>query len=85
MVTGTQCFSFTSIPKDEFEKIFDRFYQIDLTIKRKFGGSGIGLSLANEFVMMLGSKINVESTPGKGSRFSFILPYEVGSHLLRVV
>ncbi len=73
------------IPKDEFEKIFDRFYQIDLTIKRKFGGSGIGLSLANEFVMMLGSKINVESTPGKGSRFSFILPYEVGSHLLRVV
>jgi signal transduction histidine kinase len=73
------------IPKDEFEKIFDRFYQIDLTIKRKYGGSGIGLSLANEFVIMLGSKIKVESTPGIGSRFSFILPFETGSNYLRIV
>lgn len=73
------------IPADEFEKIFDRFYQIDLTIKRKFGGSGIGLSLANEFVIMLGSKIKVESTPGIGSRFSFILPFETGNNFLRIV
>ena len=73
------------IPEDEFAKIFDRFYQIDLTMKRKFGGSGIGLSLANEFVIMLGSKIKVESTPGVGSRFSFILPYDTGTHHLRIV
>jgi signal transduction histidine kinase len=73
------------ISKDQFEKIFDRFYQIDLSMKRIYGGSGIGLSLANDFVVMLGSKIKVESTPGTGSRFSFILPVEAGNSHLRVV
>ncbi len=70
------------IPEDQFERIFDRFYQIDLSTKRVYGGSGIGLSLANDFVKMLGSKIVIESTLGVGSRFSFVLAYEnTGSHL----
>ncbi len=73
------------IADDHFMKIFDRFYQIDLRTTRKYGGSGIGLSLANEFVVMLGGKINVESTPGVGSRFSFILHYDAGSNQLRIV
>jgi signal transduction histidine kinase len=73
------------ISMDQFEKIFDRFYQIDLSMKRIYGGSGIGLSLANDFVVMLGSKIKVESTPGTGSRFSFIMPVEAGNSHLRVV
>jgi signal transduction histidine kinase len=50
-----------------------------------YGGSGIGLSLANDFVKMLGSKIIVESTPGIGSRFSFTLTYENASNHLRIV
>lgn len=69
------------IEEDQFEKIFGRFYQIDLRIKRMYGGSGIGLSLANDFVGMLGSKIKVESKMGVGSRFSFVISYEAGSHL----
>jgi PAS domain S-box-containing protein len=73
------------IPEDQLEKIFDRFYQIDLRMKRLYGGSGIGLSLASDFVKMLGSKIKVESTPGKGSRFSFVLSYEAGNNHLRIV
>jgi len=73
------------IPEDQMEKIFNRFYQIDLRMKRLYGGSGIGLSLANDFVKMLGSKIKVESTLGKGSRFSFVLSYETGQNLLRIV
>ena len=73
------------IPADQFNKIFDRFYQIDLRIKRIYGGSGIGLSLANDFAGMMGSKIKVESTVGTGSRFSFILPFESGSSHLRIV
>ena len=73
------------IPADQFEKIFDRFYQIDLRMKRIYGGSGIGLSLANDFVKMLGSKIQVESTVGIGSRFSFVLPLETGNSHLRIV
>ncbi len=73
------------IPDDEFDKIFDRFYQIDLRMKRIYGGSGIGLSLANDFVMMLGSKIAIESKIGSGSRFSFVLTYENASNHLRIV
>ena len=73
------------IPDDEFDKIFDRFYQIDLRMKRIYGGSGIGLSLAGDFVKMLGSKIAVESKIGSGSRFSFVLTYENASNHLRIV
>jgi signal transduction histidine kinase len=73
------------IPSDQLEKIFNRFYQIDLRMKRIYGGSGIGLSLANDFVRMLGSKITVESKPGSGSRFSFILTYENSNNHLRIV
>jgi len=73
------------IPEDQFSKIFDRFYQIDLRIKRTYGGSGIGLSLANDFVTMLGSKIKVESVPGIGSRFSFTISYDDATSHLRIV
>jgi signal transduction histidine kinase len=73
------------IPEDQYDRIFDRFYQIDLSMKRLYGGSGIGLSLANDFVKMLGSKIVVESKPGMGSRFSFTLPVENRTDHLRIV
>jgi len=73
------------IPEDQREKIFDRFYQIDLRMKRIYGGSGIGLSLANDFVKMLGGKIKVESKLGEGSRFSFVLTYDPGTTHLRIV
>ncbi len=73
------------IPEDQFEKIFDRFYQIDLSMKRKYGGSGIGLSLAGDFAKMIGSTIVVESKLGMGSRFSFTLLAENKSDHLRIV
>ena len=52
---------------------------------REYGGTGIGLSLARDFANMLGSKIRVESTIGKGSRFSFVIAIEAGSGHLRIV
>lgn len=73
------------IPEEQFDKIFDRFYQIDSRMKRDYGGSGIGLSLANDFVKMLGSKIKVESILGVGSRFSFVLQYEPGNSHLKII
>jgi signal transduction histidine kinase len=73
------------IPEDQFNKIFDRFYQIDLRLKRIYGGSGIGLSLANDFALMMDSKIKVESILGAGSRFSFQIPYETANQHLRIV
>lgn len=59
------------------EKIFDRFYQAneDGTISNR--GSGIGLSIAKEFVRLHGGAIEVESEPGRGSAFTVLLPCEL--------
>jgi GAF domain-containing protein len=62
------------IPEGELEKIFDRFYQVDSSLTRKVGGTGIGLSIAKEYIEMHGGKIWVESKLGKGSTFTFTLP-----------
>lgn len=61
------------IEKDKLVKIFDKFYQVDSTSRRKTGGSGLGLSIAYGIVRAHGSEIYVESEPGKGSTFFFRL------------
>ncbi|WP_406658213.1 PAS domain S-box protein [Methanolobus sp. ZRKC2] len=62
------------ISKEELSKLFKPFCQADSSLNRKFNGTGLGLSLAKEFVEMLGGKIQVESEPEKGSTFSFTIP-----------
>ena len=62
------------IPKEAFEKIFERFYQVDSSRSRKYGGTGIGLSIANNIIRLHGGKISVISELDKGSCFSFALP-----------
>src|SRR5690606_28786848 len=54
-------------------KIFDRFYQVGDTHAYK-GGTGIGLAFANELVELHGGEIEVSSSPGKGTTFTFLLP-----------
>ncbi|GAB4301865.1 MAG: hypothetical protein Kow0090_17390 [Myxococcota bacterium] len=65
------------IPTDELDKIFESFYQVDNSSTREFGGTGLGLTLAKNFVEAHGGKIEVISAPGRGSRFTILLPIEI--------
>lgn len=62
------------IPAAEHIRIFDRFYQIEHASGKLYGGMGLGLSIAAAYVKALGGSIRLDSTPGKGSRFSFAIP-----------
>jgi signal transduction histidine kinase/ligand-binding sensor domain-containing protein/DNA-binding response OmpR family regulator len=62
------------IPKDKHQRIFDRFFQNELPSTVVNQGSGIGLSIASEFVKLHGGSIDVESEPGIGSTFIVKLP-----------
>lgn len=62
------------MPPQALEKIFERFYRVDNTARREFGGTGLGLALVREIVRAHGGKVWVESTLGKGSTFFVSLP-----------
>jgi len=62
------------IPEDHLERIFERFYQVDQSLVRRFGGTGLGLALCKSIVELHGGRIAVESTVGEGSTFTVRLP-----------
>jgi len=62
------------IPADAIDKIFKKFYQVDTSLTREQGGSGLGLPICKGIVEAHGGKIWVQSELGKGSIFSFTLP-----------
>ena len=64
------------IEPEKIEHIFDRFVQADQTITRRFGGSGLGLSICKALAELMGGTISVISAPGKGSTFTVTLPLE---------
>lgn len=62
------------IPRDQLERIFDRFTQVEASATRRYEGSGIGLALVKEIMTLHGGEISVESTLGRGSTFTITLP-----------
>ena len=65
------------IPKNRLESVFKSFVQADSGTTRNFGGTGLGLSISASLCKLMGTSLNVESTEGKGSRFTFELDLEV--------
>lgn len=61
------------IPEDRVKDIFDSFTQVDGTSTRKYGGTGLGLTISNRFVNMMGGEIRVKSVLGRGSTFFFTI------------
>ena len=68
------------IPEDKLDAIFDRFYQLDSSLSRKYNGTGIGLALTKELVKTMGGEIKVKSRLNEGSIFIIKLPYEVNEY-----
>jgi len=61
------------IAPEKLEKIFDKFTQADNTISRKFGGTGLGLTISKTLAELMDGTLTVESIPGDGSSFTFTL------------
>jgi signal transduction histidine kinase/CheY-like chemotaxis protein len=67
------------IAREKLSEIFDRFQQAEDSITREYGGTGLGLSIVKDLVLLQQGDIAVESEPGKGTVFSFTLPYHLGA------
>lgn len=59
------------IHKSKQQKIFEAFLQEDISTTKRYGGTGLGLSISNKLLALMGSQLQLESTPGKGSTFFF--------------
>jgi PAS domain S-box-containing protein len=65
------------IAADQSERIFESFVQLDGTSSRKYGGTGLGLTITKQLTKLIGGQLTVTSEPGKGSVFSFIVPTNI--------
>ncbi len=65
------------IPHDMIERVFDPFIQGDGSLRRRYGGAGLGLSIARQIAVLFNGDIRAESTPGEGSRFCCKLRFEL--------
>ncbi len=64
------------IPDDRLKNLFDEFSQVDISTTRKYGGTGLGLTISKQLTELLGGTMSVNSIVGKGSRFSFTVVFK---------
>lgn len=62
------------VPVEERERVFERFYQVDSSARRRYKGTGLGLTICKHIVVQHGGQIWVQDAPGGGSEFHFVLP-----------
>jgi signal transduction histidine kinase/CheY-like chemotaxis protein len=62
------------IPAQDQQRLFEPFQQLDASIRRRYGGSGLGLTISKQFVEMHGGQMWIESQPGAGTTIGFSLP-----------
>jgi PAS domain S-box-containing protein len=67
------------IAHDKLDRVFERFTQADSSTTRRFGGSGLGLTISRRLVELMGGRIWVESQVEEGSLFAFAVPFEIST------
>jgi two-component system sensor histidine kinase/response regulator len=81
-VTFTVSDTGIGIPHEKHASIFDPFTQADASTTRRFGGTGLGLTISSRLVALMGGKISVESEPGHGTQFHVTLPFEIRAEIV---
>lgn len=66
------------IPKDKIEQVFESFQQANASDTRQYGGTGLGLTISQQLIHLMGGEISIDSEVGKGTTFSFELKLEKG-------
>jgi len=70
------------IPEQALERVFERFYQVDSSLVRRYGGAGLGLAVCKSIVEWHGGRVTAESAPGRGSCFTVVLPRRRGPRVV---
>lgn len=67
------------IPEEKIDRLFKSFQQVDSSTTRRFGGTGLGLAIVKNLITFMGGCIDVESIPGEGSKFTFIISFKISN------